>query len=332
MASPDSEKCKLCKKGKKGVASCSYCQAFYHLSCIKITSTEWESLRKLAPKGARWICQECLSEPASASTPTVRKLEDKLDTRMNELEMKMEGSIKSLTQKIDASLNANLSSTKQALTEQEKQISLLSKNSWAQVVSGVDKSVEKVSKEVIKVRDTVEEDKQRRDKADRELREKNLVIFGIKETESYKTDVEEVQDLLDTHAFLHGLSFNVQSANLTRLGRRSDQKTRPIRLTLCDRESKWEVLKRINRMDIRGVFARPDLNQEEQEADFKLRTALKKKREEDPEGHWKIIRGEIKKVDPPPSKRRHQDSITEEEAQMAQETAEEALRKNAPAK
>ena len=200
---------------------------------------------------------------------------------------------------------------------------LLSQKSWTQVVDGVDRSVQRVSeevaKEVTKVRDTVEEDKLRRANADKETREKNVVIFGIKESDDHKADVLAVQDLLDRQVFL---PFNVQSSDLARIGRKSNEKIRPVKLTLWDKETKWEVLKRINKMEIRGVFARPDLNREEQETDFKLRKSLKMKREEDPDGHWKIIKGEVKKVNAPPSSRRRQtsrqDSITEEDIAAAE--------------
>ena len=323
MALDEAEKCPVCSKGKKGRASCSQCQAYYHLSCVSISAAEWESGLKLATKGFRWACQKCLSLPAD------QIIETKLETRMSQLEKKMEGSIKDLAEKIETSLTASLTSTKQALSQQEQQMDSLTKKSWAQVAEEVDRTVSKVSQEVVKVRDTVEEGKIRREKADKEEREKNVVIFGIKEAENHQADVLYIQDFLDRETYLHGLGIRIQPTDVTRIGRKMEDKTRPIKVTLFDRETKWEVLKRINRMELKGTFARPDLNREEQEADYQLRKALKLKREEEPDIHWKIVRGEIQKA--PLKGRRREDSITASEAEAAQAAAEASTKKASPA-
>jgi len=56
-----------------------------------------------------------------------------------------------------------------------------------------------------------------------------------------------------------------------------------MRLTLASEVQKWEFLKRINAQKIEGVFARLDLNKEEQEKDFQLRSELREMRQKNSE-------------------------------------------------
>ena len=69
-----------------------------------------------------------------------------------------------------------------------------------------------------------------------------------------------------------------------------------MRLTLASEVQKWEFLKRINAQKIEGVFARLDLNKEEQEKDFQLRSELRELRQKNPENKYKITSGKIIKV------------------------------------
>lgn len=66
---------------------------------------------------------------------------------------------------------------------------------------------------------------------------------------------------------------------------------------MSSENDKWELLKPINAIKRKGVFARLDLTKEEQHKDFLLRQELKEQREKDPQGQYKIIKNKIVKLD-----------------------------------
>jgi hypothetical protein len=124
-----------------------------------------------------------------------------------------------------------------------------------------------------------------------ENRSKNMVIFGLPQDDKPVNDV--VSDLFSECS----LSFEKYGPSCIALGSRQGTKPRPIKVTFQTEADKWEALKVINREKPTGVFARLDLNREEQEQDFRLRQELKKVRAENPEGTYKIYKGKITQVE-----------------------------------
>ena len=71
-------------------------------------------------------------------------------------------------------------------------------------------------------------------------------------------------------------SKQVTPQSLFRLGKINEEtnRSRPLKLCTDSPADKWEILKRINSLNITGVFARLDLSREEREVDFRLRQEL----------------------------------------------------------
>lgn len=126
-------------------------------------------------------------------------------------------------------------------------------------------------------------------------RAKNLIVFGIKESssEDKESTINLVTDLLKD-CNLHSASLN--KSQVIRLGAKADKKHRPIKICLNSENEKWEMIKRINHKKPNGIFARLDLDKEQQKQDFLLRTELKTCREENPDNTYKIVKNKIVKL------------------------------------
>jgi hypothetical protein len=112
----------------------------------------------------------------------------------------------------------------------------------------------------------------------------STVPFGLLQDDKPANDV--VSDLFSECS----LSFEKYRPSCIALGSRQGTKPRPIKVTFQTEADKWEALKVINREKPTGVFARLDLNREEQEQDFRLRQELKKVRAENQMARTKYTR------------------------------------------
>jgi exonuclease VII large subunit len=167
---------------------------------------------------------------------------------------------------------------------------------WASVTFKLDLNRSFIKKQVQTLKTDLKTDLDK--EKEKEFRAKNVVIFGIQENDKTTFDetLKQIQSVLDECSLP---PINEPQLNIHRLGPRTAGKNRPIRIKLSSDTQKWEYLKRINQNRIKGVFARLDLDREEQEQDFRLRKELKEKRKEDPETHYKIAKGAIVKVRKP---------------------------------
>lgn len=213
-------------------------------------------LSTLSKKGVHWLCELC-------DTPIIGDTRHNIDARLLAIEKKLG-----------------------ELTEVQKDSN---KRSFAEVVSSLEKTSTKIDKQfktqglqIATIRDELSADN----------RAKNVIIFGIKGQDAEETFVE-LKKVCDECS----LNIPLSKSNTIRLGKQNESgKPRPIRLTVDSESTKWDTLKRINFQKIPGIFARLDLSREEQAKDFQLRQELKKAREADKTGEYKIIKNQIKKV------------------------------------
>ena len=126
---------------------------------------------------------------------------------------------------------------------------------------------------------------------ERDARSKNLIIFGIPDDASKASTLSELNKLLQE---CHLPKAHEDSCH--RIGHKVENKVRPLRLSTCSASKKWDILKRINALRKRGVFARLDLNKEERESDFRLRQQLIQARNQSPDKTFKIKNREIVEI------------------------------------
>ena len=127
-----------------------------------------------------------------------------------------------------------------------------------------------------------------RDFIEEEERSSNFMIFGLKE--SSEESVEETVELL-----LDVIDEKPKCSEVSRIGKRADSVTRPIRVSVSSASVVNQILRNASKLKdsdrYQGVFLGPDRTKGERIERRKLVEALKKKREAEPSSKF-VIRGD----------------------------------------
>jgi len=249
---------------------CDTCEKWFHLKCVELQKDEAEFISRLEAKGVRWDCKNCrgVSICPSRSKPTQQS------AQLNRIEKNIDQIKSMVSNELGPKFEAMQKTYAMAVKDLERNSTVLA--------SAAQKSIKQTEQD------------------QKEIRERNMIIFGVEEGSTKQDTIEKVQKLMqDCH-----LTTKVGKENLFRLGKMENVKTndhgekvpRPLKMCTESKEQKWDILKRINGLKLKGIFAKPDLNKEEREADFRLRAELKKIRENNPLDTYKIFRNQIKKI------------------------------------
>lgn len=267
-------KCESCVKPVSDEDSgieCEDCLKWFHGSCVGIMDPRLYDLFSALP-GAHWSCSVC-----DKAGSRLLKLERKVDEIPNEIK-KLNSSLEEIQTMFTNTVTRKLDSMEV---------------SYANVVKGLESNSTAINVTAQKVTKLSEIEAQ-------DMRDKNLIIFGIREFKTKEETVEELQNLLkDCH-----LSKCIDQKNMYRLGRpkvtsgadqsqHENSKPRPIKISTTSKEEKWEIVRRINGLKKGGVFAKLDMTKEERAEDFQLYKTLMKTREENPENTYKIVKKKI---------------------------------------
>ena len=138
------------------------------------------------------------------------------------------------------------------------------------------------------------------------VRKFNLMILNLSETNTRQTDEEtEENDITRINEIINNrLHLNITVDNATRLGNRSREKYRPVRVTLRNLDEKKRILKRAVQLRYLDegdtyyrVYIRPDLTVKQLATSKNLQEMLKQKRLDYPQKQWKIFRERIIEVE-----------------------------------
>ena len=117
---------------------------------------------------------------------------------------------------------------------------------------------------------------------DKEKRKMNVIIHGIPESKSEEPldrkeyDIEQVNTVFQTH-----LEVDVAVDNAIRLGKKINDKSRLLRITLPNESVKKQIMRSVSKLRVdsnpdwmKRIFITPDLTPKEQEENRKLRKKL----------------------------------------------------------
>jgi hypothetical protein len=208
---------------------------------------------------------------------------------------KIESQLEVLSESINTALDTKFSKIQHSYSDVVKGLETTTQ-SLDSKISDLDKkydaslrNIETNSNTMIKV---AEKSQKREEQASQDFRDKNVIIFGLKEDSDSETTVGQVNKILEKC----NIPPIIDNSKCYRLGPKptdSKGRGRPIRLCTDSKSIKFDLLKRLNALKISGVFARKDLNQLEREEDFRLRTELKRVREESKDKTFMIRKGQI---------------------------------------
>jgi hypothetical protein len=112
---------------------------------------------------------------------------------------------------------------------------------------------------------------------ERDKRERNVIIFGIKESSKTTTEEKKIDDSLEIQQLLSQVSIpNEKVIRCYRIRSRDTQKPGPLIVEMEDKKTRNEFLKMSHRK-FQNVYVNPDLTEAQRDLDKKLRDEMKQK-------------------------------------------------------
>ncbi len=121
---------------------------------------------------------------------------------------------------------------------------------------------------------------------EREKRKSNLMFFGVEEIESDDADTRKTHDIMRVKEVSEELGEDVNVEKVVRLGKKSEDKVRPIKVTLTTPEMKRKVLTKAKNLreskneKSKKIFIKPDLTEIQRAEEQDLLKEVKKKNAE----------------------------------------------------
>ena len=252
-----SVKC-LTKNGKEEVEfewiECDACKSWYHGICQGLKPEQVVTITDLNDKRVQWYCDNCFPRIAKQYSLLIESTTiDKLSS--------LEQVARSIENKIDE------------LKEKNVEVKNQLKTSWAEIATQNQNKGElakEVRRAVAITSGTQAMISKEMEKKDNEGRALNAILYGLPEQNCPVLDqVEELmkKDFYKNHS---------KPTEAIRLGRKQEDKTRPIKVSFKNETDKWEFLKRTNsslRPD--NIFCKLDLCKQSREKEYVLREQIR---------------------------------------------------------
>ena len=280
---------------------CEECEAIVCINCLKVPPSIYEIVyeqNKLKQKVPciEIKCGKCKTEPSlakvSALLGDLQKSQEVLASSVAKLDVKMQGmesrigkSIRETIKKemegqVAKSIKAEMAKFKAEVEAKEAEIESNLRGHIDEKLIGLQSTTDKDLEG--RVADAVR--KARMEEKDKEQRKNSLILYNVPEPslgESIQMKAEDEKFVNDLRDFLFNGEVNEgQVANVIRLGRRQDQKIRPIKVILNRVDYKFEMLKKSNRLQnctearFRDINLAPDKTSKERAEYKKLKEII----------------------------------------------------------
>lgn len=244
---------------------CDICMKWFHVKCGKVGNDVYKAIGTTG--GIDWFCPPC-KKLAKDSRESVMQLTDE--------NKKLKEENKILKERL-----AVIENKMQEIKEEIKQEVISEVNSFKVILDEM------------------------KEKEDKKMRECNLVLYQVKESNKVNGKDREADDRSACEKiFKEGIGEeDFQIKSIYRLGRKienernSSSKPRPLLVRLENSDQKWQILRNAKKLgrstsDMKKCIVAPDLTIKEREADRKLRGELKERRDRGEEG-WVIRSGKL---------------------------------------
>lgn len=330
---------KRVNSGEMGL-NCDSCRAWCHAECEKISRAEYELISKIDEKikwfcrecsrEADGIKEENKklvkeNEDLKEKNGELKMLVDSLEQRIKQVEGKcrdmlenemkkvkqgLEGKLKSMFADLKNSYEEKIEKNRQAIEDvKNRKIEEMrpNKEEMKKQMEGLKQEIVDIGiKEVIgerrKEEQKIEGIQIKIEEMERERRRMNIVIFNLKESQKQKGEERYTEDQQRCdQIFRQELGVqNVVIEKLIRIGKRENERNRPLLVKLDNEERKREILKNTKKLrhstDFERVYIMRDMTATEREKDRELRAELKERRQRE-NAEFTIRRGRVVKIE-----------------------------------
>ena len=248
--------CTLQGKNEKAIRvsskwiSCDTCDQWYHGLCQNLQQAEVTTITKLAEKGVRWHCNECLKDmKKDPQYSKARMINQQLAVKLDNIE------------KLVTTLTTT---TNQKMGEFEK--------TWADVVKKQTENINQNKQVAQQTKVILQKTQQQKEE---ENRKNNAIVTGITETGD-KTALEQIKELMKLDCF-SGRNMPVQAIRLGSKADNASEQKRPIKVRFENETSKWEFLKRFanDTLKSRHIYCKLDESEEVRRQQYILRKEVR---------------------------------------------------------
>ena len=332
------EKCVKCKENViDDCIACDWCLEWEHRSCANISHTDLELLGSAEKENIAFFCSHCLPNVSDALTlyQIYYRLDSEFDIKFQSMEDQLHKGISlNVAKHFEVANVAGLENACKKLQASVDELGLKIANlsrSNSNLVMEIDNASESLTESsqaepaLVPPRPNIGLMNIIDELADREKRKRNIIVYNLPEPSS-ESDSDVFSTLCSS---VYGCSFSV--AKSLRLGKKTE-KCRPLLISLCKEEDKFELLSRsflLRRNEsYKNVFLAPDRTKLEREKHKSLVSELRARRTRGESG-LVIRNGNIVKVKSQESKDSTQQHL-EDNTDTAQQSVNDKIASNQP--
>ncbi|CAG5033334.1 unnamed protein product [Parnassius apollo] len=142
------------------------------------------------------------------------------------------------------------------ITEQRKELKSLQENISKPIIENMNLKFKEIMTKNEELEEIINNQHNALEKMERQIRMKNIVLFGLEENEKSYEDLENnIIKLLNEHLNANCTLQDIESA--LKLGRKRE-KPRPIKITFCKLSLKIKILKTKKRLDCTNYYIKED--------------------------------------------------------------------------
>jgi len=228
--------CGKCKKNvfnQDHAVECELCDRWYHIKCENIEESVYEAIGKGAT-GLHWFCNHCNTVALKFVTAisNIEKKQEKMESKIEKMELEVNNQ--------DKQININKNEIDKVNIEIE---------SVKATVTNIQKKSEETPETKI---NSNTQDETITEINDRRQREPNLIIFNLDERETnikeeiIKEDIKnlkEICEIIDKE-----INIEPEILKLTRLGKKQENKIRPLHIQLKEKEKKRPIFRNLKNL------------------------------------------------------------------------------------
>ncbi len=264
----ESAPCGSCQKEvfeEDEAIQCETCHMWFHIKCQKVSQKKYKFLNCEDGQGLHWFCLICerttlpMVTRMSALEAQIVKVEEKVEKKADKEEVQAE--IKRLED--DMKNKVDKVAVEELMKKAEPQPSTSKQATERDVMA---KSISELE--------------------ERDKRKSNMMFFGVDESDSDDADTRKTHDIMKVKEVCEELGEDVNVEKTVRLGTKSKDKVRPIKVTLTTPNMKKNVLLKAKNLreskneKSQNIFIKPDLTPIQREVEQELLKEMKKKNAE----------------------------------------------------
>lgn len=170
-----------------------------------------------------------------------------------------------------------LQSIQEDMAQQKQDMRNMEENIKEAINKKIDEKFTQIENKTYQLEQKIEHQQRSIDFLDKQLRMKNLVFFGVNETEKYYDDLHNmILDIIHTKMNIRCQTWEI--ATVSRKGKR-DGRTRPVIVTLTTTSRKLELLRNKKTLNDTGIYIKEDFSPAVIQKRKELQEDLKRERD-----------------------------------------------------